>query len=240
MTDVGLLLRLGAAAVGATLGAALAVLGVLAWLPDRWLRARPRGRLRDADVFVAFALGLTRTPTGADGPGESNLAIARWLVTNNPDRKPTVTQEGVYLALLQLQQGQPELKVDQWTVRLPHDPKVYVDTRGAALQCWAVMHMRGWRRPALISHDLQLRRMAWTFERLGFARELVIPDALPAMPFDARSVQHWGTRSRRGWLLWEVFLARPAVGRFAGWLWLGGGAAVGAAVGLLTAALFLP
>ena len=49
--------------------------------------------------------------------------------------------------------------------------------------------------------------MVWTFEQLGF-EGTVVPD-IPSIPFDAGSSQHWGTRSRTGWLLWELLLARP-------------------------------
>jgi hypothetical protein len=189
--------------------------------------------LRNADVFIAFALGLTRGANGEETPGLSNLAIAEWLIANNPDRRPTLTQQGVYLALKHFEADQPALAVDTWTLQLPHHPRVYVDTQGAALQCWAIMHLKGFHRPALISHDLQLQRMVWIFERLRCAEELIVPDNVPTIPFDAASAQHWGTRSRRGWLLWETFLARPAMGRIAGLIWLGGAAVLGAILSAL-------
>jgi hypothetical protein len=85
--------------------------------------------------------------------------------------------------------------------------RVYIDTAGAALQTWAILDLKGCKRPALVAHDLQLQRMAWTFEALGL-EDAVVPD-LPGVPFDAVSSQHWGTRSRTGWLAWELLLARP-------------------------------
>jgi hypothetical protein len=195
-----------ALAVGAA-AALLLVAGLMPAVPDRWVRAEPRGRIEDADVFVAFGLGLGRPAAGRETPGESNRALARWLVEHNSGRKPAVVQEGVYLALAELEESRPGLRVDDWAVRLPHRPGVYVDTSGAALQTWAVMDLRGYRRPALVAHDLQLQRVVWTFEQLG-CTEVAVPQ-MPAIPFDPASSQHWGTRSRTGWLIWELFFARP-------------------------------
>jgi hypothetical protein len=189
-------------------GAALLLLTLLMpAVPDRWVRAEARGSVEEADVFVAFGLGLGRPAPGRDTPGESNRALARWLADHNPGRKPAVVQEGVYLALAELEESRPGLRVDDWAVRLPHRPGVYVGTVGAALQTWAVMDLRGYRRPALVAHDLQLQRTVWSFEQLGFA-DLVVPE-MPEIPFDADSSQHWGTRSRTAWLVWELFFARP-------------------------------
>jgi hypothetical protein len=180
---------------------------VLPAVPDRWVRARPRGELRQADAFVVFALGLGQPATGGPTPGESNRAIARQLVQYNQDRRLTIVQHGVYLALKELEEERPDLQVDDWVIRLPHHANVYVDTAGAALQAWTILDLVGCRRPVLVAHDLQLQRMAWTFDRLGLT-DAIIPD-MPAIPFDPDSSQHWGTRSRTGWLAWELLLARP-------------------------------
>jgi hypothetical protein len=197
-------------ALALALGAAsalLLLLLVIPAVPDRWIRAEPRGDIEDADVFVVFGLGLGQLAGGRETPGESNRALARWLAEHNPGRKPAVVQEGVYLALRELEESRPGLRVGDWAIRLPHRPGVYVDTAGAALQSWAVMDLKGYRRPTLVAHDLQLQRMVWTFEPFGF-EGMVVPD-MPSIPFDARSSQHWGTRSRTGWLLWELLFARP-------------------------------
>jgi hypothetical protein len=185
----------------------LVLLLVIPALPDRWIRAEPRGSVEDADVFVVFGLGLGPPAGGRETPGESNRALARWLAGHNPGRKPAIVQEGVYLALQELEESRPGLRVSDWAIRLPDRPGVYVDTAGAALQTWAVMDLKGYRRPVLVAHDLQLQRMVWTFDQLAFG-DLVVPD-MPSIPFDAGSSQHWGTRSRAGWLVWELLFARP-------------------------------
>jgi hypothetical protein len=202
----GLWTRAAAIALGSVAAGGLFV-ALLPAVPDRWLRPEPRGDLDQADAFVAFALGLGQSAEGQPTPGQSNRAIARWLVEHNPHHRPAIVQEGVYLALKELEGERPALRVDGWVTRLPHRPDVYVDTSGAALQTWAVLEVKGCRRPALVAHDLHLQRMVWTFDQLGLS-DAVVPD-LPAMPFDPNSPQHPGTRSRTGWLAWELLLARP-------------------------------
>lgn len=198
---------------GLALTASTAVVALLAALsiplvPDSWVRARPKGRPGDGDVYVAFAFGLGRDAAGREVAGESNRALARWLSEHNVGRKPAVVQEGVYLGLKELEAACPGLAVDAWVLRLPHDPRVYVDTYAAAVQARGILAARGWVRPVLVAHDLQLQRLAWTFDELGVGEKPIIPE-LPPTPFDSSSAQHWGTRSRRGWLIWELFFARP-------------------------------
>lgn len=211
------------------LSGAIAMAVVLLTIPGRWLRAKPRGSLTQADYLAVFALGLGRDSSGNETAGASNDALADWLLANNPQRKPTVVQEGIYLALRQREHIQPDLALSRWVHRLPHDPNVDADTVSAALQCWTLASARGWSRPAVVAHDLQQQRMAWLFQHLYGEDRVVVPE-LPEIPFDPTSTQHAGTRSQRIWLLVEVMLARPAMGRW-------GGALIVLAVGLV-AALF--
>ena len=201
------------ACLAALLGGLAALALLLRRLPDRWVRPLPCGQVSEADYFAVFALGLGRDASGEETAGASNEALADWLLANNPQRRWAVVQEGVYLALREREKGNPNLRLKRWVIRLPHDPDVYVDTAGATLQCWALASVRGLSRPAVVAHDLQQQRMAWLFERIYTPQRVVIPE-LPALPFDPNSVQHWGTRSRRNWLLWELLLARPAIGRY--------------------------
>lgn len=196
---------LGAAFLGGLIGSLLIPVFVILVVPDSWLRATPRGHLDDADVIIALALGLGGTPDSPSA-GLSNEAIAWWIVEHNPEFKPMLAQWGVALALQQLA---PHLM--RWVIVLPHHPAIYVNTRDAALQCWALMDSYGWKRPLLVAHHLQLQRMAWEFDKLHYSDQSIVPD-LPTIPFDANSIQHWGTRSRRGWLIWELFFARPLTG----------------------------
>lgn len=193
--------------LAAAVGAIVAVVLVLACWPDAWLRAQPRGDLARADFFAVFALGL-----GRDGAGRTNEALADWLLAHNPERKPAIVQEGVYRALLA---REPARALAAWVIRLPHDPHVYVTTAAAALQCWAIAAVRGLSRPVVVAHALHLQRVAWLFDPLYTSERVVVPE-MPTMPFDPDSVQHWGTRSRRGWVVWELLVARPALRRSRG------------------------
>jgi hypothetical protein len=219
------------AGVAGLLGGLAFLALVLRCLPNRWLRPSPRGTLEEADFLAVFALGLRREGR-SEAAGESNAALAEWVLTNNPGRKPTVVQEGVYLALLRRAEADPDLNLSAWVLRLPHAPDVYVDTLGATLQCWALAWERGLCRPAVVAHDLQQQRMAWLFERIFTPERVVVPQ-LPTIPFDARSVQHWGTRTRAGWLMWELLLARPAMGHSLGALGVAGFVLAGASAGVV-------
>jgi hypothetical protein len=158
-------------------------------------------------VFVAYGFGLGKGPNGRVRAGRSNLEIAKWIIDHNPGKKPVITQKGVYLAFSELAQDVPDLKT--WEIiPLPDDPKVYVDTYGATLQAWAVMNLKGFRHPVPVSHDLQLQRTIWNFERINFKNRIIIPE-IAGIGYERNSIQHWGTRSRGNWLIWELFFARP-------------------------------
>ncbi|HUR54180.1 MAG TPA: hypothetical protein VMZ71_08620 [Gemmataceae bacterium] len=181
----------------------LAVARVALPLTADSLRPAPRGNVAEANSFVVFAFGLGQPVEGKPTAGESNLALARWLLKENPQRKPTIVQEGVYLALREL--DAPHL--DEWVTCLPSPPGVYIDTYGGALQTEVVLALKHLKRPVLVAHDLQLERMVWTFEE-GGRSDFVVPN-MPPTPFDPNSSQHGGTKSRGAWVVREVFAARP-------------------------------
>lgn len=172
-----------------------------------WCRAVPQGDLATADAFVVFGFGLGPTADDQPTPGQTNRALAAWLVANNPAKKPVIVQEGVYLALKELEKAQPDALKDWKVVRIPDRPGMYVDTTGAALQTDGILSRENLKKPALVSHDYQLWRMARAFEDTGLT-DVVVPN-LPAFPFDPDSVQHLGTRYYQLWLVREVFAARP-------------------------------
>ncbi len=128
-------------------------------------------------------------------------------MANNPTRKPTVVQRGVYLALQELAEKQPGLLKDWNVIPLPERDGFYIDTNGAAFQTDPILAELKLRKPVLVAHDLQLWRMVRAFEVMGIT-DVVVPD-LPPTPFDPDSVQHCGTRYRLCWLPREVFAARP-------------------------------
>lgn len=200
-------------ALVSTLGGWIAARWLLARWPARWLRATPRGDLLSGDCFAVFGFGLCRDDQGNETAGVSNDALAKWLLVHNPNRKPTFVQEGVYLALRAIEAEWPNLSLDQWIFRLPHEPAAYATTGDATLQCWELATLRGLSRPVVVAHDLQLQRMVWMFEA-AFGDDRAIVPEMPCIPFEPASIQHRGTRSRLGWIAWELLLARPAMGRF--------------------------
>lgn len=216
-----------AATMIVSLGLSLLVLLMGWFVRDEWLRATPRGKVDDGDVFVAFGFGICKTPEGADAPGESNIAIAHWIVANNPKHRPTIVQAGVYLALEELSKAQPGLIVDAWVIQLPHHRADYVDTRGATLQSWAVMQREQVGTPVLVSHDLQLQRVAWEFENIGLGERCVVPD-MPQLPFDRGSAQLW-TRDKLLWKTKEALISYPMTFLGPALYWL----AVGIVIGLI-------
>lgn len=175
--------------------------------PPRLIRAAPHGAEASADSFVVFSFGMGPTVNGRDTPGQSNRALARWVVEHNPARKPTVVQEYIYLAFQELETGDPGLRINDWVIRLPHRPSANVDTFGGALQADAILVFKGCARPVIVAHDLQLQRATWTFERCG-REDFVVPE-LPPTPFDPASVDHEGTRYQSAWMLRELLFARP-------------------------------
>ena len=178
------------------------------------LTARPSGQIAAADAFVLLGFGLNQTKDGRDAPGASNLALARWLVVNNQSRLLTITQMGPYLALKALEKERPDLAVDTWTLNLPHDPRVHVDTAGAALQIWLLCENAGLEHVVLVTHPHQSERARRIFNKLPLT-EIIMPD-LPHIPYDPVSVQRW-TRSRFHYLFFEFVMARP-IGYLFGWL----------------------
>lgn len=182
--------------------------------PFPGLAVTPVGNLAEADVFFLLGFGLVQQANGRLQPGQSNLALARWLLANNPHRVPTITQEGTFLALQQLENAHGSLELEQWVINLPHDARIHVDTFGAALQIWLICNNAGLRRGALVTHPWQMARAERIFRKLPL-EQLIIP-VLPPMPFEPNSSQIW-TRNKLLYLLYEFGMARP-IGRLFGWL----------------------
>lgn len=178
--------------------------------------ASPQGNLADADAFILLGFGLVEQANGRLAPGASNLALAKWVVAHNHLRLPTITQEGTYLALKELEAADPSLDVDRWAINLPHDAHVHVDTHGAALQIWLIFFNTGIRRPLLVTHPYQSERARRIFSKLPLD-EIIIPSIAPSIiPFTPNSTQRW-TRNLLWYTIFEFMMARP-IGRLFGWI----------------------
>lgn len=188
----------------------------LSWQQRLRLVAQPQGCLDDADAFVLLGFGLVELANGRLLPGDSNKQLAQWVVDHNPLRLPTITQEGTYLALKELETADPRLNIEQWVINLPHDPHVHVDTHGAALQIWLICNNTGIRHPVLVTHPYQSERARRIFSKLPLAEIIIPPIPAHTIPFTPNSNQRW-TRSRFWYTIFEFMLARP-IGRIFGWL----------------------
>lgn len=176
------------------------------------LVADASGEVASADFYILLGFGLSRDANDNLAPGASNLALAQWLLENNPQRKTTVTQLGTELALRALL-GEDSA---EFICPLPHDDRVHVDTHGAALQIWLLAEQNGWRCPCLVTHPLQSERARRIFAKLPFD-QLIIPAIPPdAIPMTPDSIQRW-TRTKTNYYVFEWLLARP-IGRIFGWL----------------------
>ena len=178
------------------------------------LVAKPHGDIIAAEAFILLGFGLNQEDDGVIAPGASNMALAQWVASHNPYKLPTITQMGIYLALKELEKEQPDLAIDTWVINLPHDPRVHVDTAGAALQIWLICENTGISRVCLVTHPHQSERARRIFGKLPLT-ELIMPH-LPDIPYDPASIQIW-TRSRFYYLLFEYLMARP-IGYLFGWL----------------------
>jgi hypothetical protein len=176
-------------------------------VPDSWLRAKPHGNLSEADVWVVFGFGL-RVERDETHAGTSNRALADWIATHHDGTTTLLVQEGIRLALAERIRETGEAFPMECVQTLPHDSKMYVNTKQATQQ--AVTRLQAWHkeRPLLLAHDLQLQRMVWDFAAAGYA-DVVVPELSP-IPFDDKSTQHWGTHNRYNWTVWELLAARPA------------------------------
>jgi hypothetical protein len=194
--------RLAWSALGYTVGLAVtAIVLVFVVLRPDHCRAQSQGTLNEADSFVVFSFGLGPDAEGKSTAGASNHALAKWVLANNPTRKPTIVQEGVYLALKESNTA------GSWVIRLSDRPGVYVDTMGGAYQAETLLHLRKLKRPVIVAHDLQLQRAVWSMEAVGVS-DYVVPE-MPPTPFDPSSVQHSGTRDEFVWVVRELLFARP-------------------------------
>jgi hypothetical protein len=170
---------------------------------------RPVGDLGDADCYVVMGFGLRTASDGQLRAGESNRAMARFLLDTNEAGKPAIVQYGVLLGLQELRQEEPKYAGRDvgWARALPHDDKVHVDTWAAAQQSLAVMHDRGLSRPALIAHQDQLKRVTFILRHLRPTGPYVVPE-MPLVPYDRRSDQFW-TRARWLYRPFELLVSRP-------------------------------
>jgi hypothetical protein len=186
------------------------------WQNPFRLVARPQGQLKDADAFVLLGFGLVESENGRPLPGAGNQSLAEWVVAHNPLRLPTITQEGTYLALKEMELADPSLEVDHWAINLPHDSRVHVDTYGAALQVWLIFNNTGICRPVLVTHPYQSERARRIFSKLPLAEVIIPPIDTTTIPFIPESKQRW-TRNRFWYTIFEFLLARP-IGYLFGWL----------------------
>jgi len=177
--------------------------------PDSWLRARPTPDLKPTTaVILGFGYELVSDEMVADEmlPGPANQFLLNWVLTQQPQIRTLLVQEGVHVAIAPVQlQEKAVYRIHR------HDPAIYIDTLDAAYCALHQLQQLGQTNVLIVTHDLQLQRAAWDFERvrrhLCPICTLVIPD-LPATPYPIHSV-HLQTRSAFVYKIIELLYLRP-------------------------------
>lgn len=173
--------------------------------PRRWVHATPTN---DQNAATAIVFGFGYETDGAKLlPGAANQFLADWIVANrNAQTKTLLVQEGVLVALNPKTVSQLDIKRIH-----AHDPTVYVNTLEAAFCAIQELNGLNQKKALLVSHDVQLQRMVWDFERVGQRNcpdcVFLVP-AIPNTPFPVNSV-HLQTRNQFVYTILELLILRP-------------------------------
>ncbi|MEZ4869529.1 MAG: hypothetical protein R3C14_49855 [Caldilineaceae bacterium] len=182
---------------------------VLAFTPNRWLRAKATApaTITQAQPTTAVVLGFGYERVGdAVRPGVSNQFLIDWVVAHYPQIHTFYVQEGTLAAF------SPDLRRRKAVHRIhAHDPTIYIDTFDATFCAIQKLEEAMIESVLLVAHDLQLQRAAWDFTRIrrhrGTRCVLLIP-ALPPTPWSACSV-HLQTRYAPLYKVGELLYLRP-------------------------------
>jgi hypothetical protein len=180
---------------------------LVALVPDSWIWARPT---EDQDADAAIILGFGYEMEGNNlRAGEANQYLWDWFIQNKPFQiRVVLVQEGVWVAASEESLRKHNIVLNRIH---KHDPNNYVSTYDAAFCAIEKLQIMGINNAILLSHDLQLQRAAWDFEKLGHTIclecKFVIPE-IRNVPFPARSAQ-WQTRLKPVYKVIELLINRP-------------------------------
>ncbi|MFN8488641.1 MAG: hypothetical protein U0350_13660 [Caldilineaceae bacterium] len=188
----------------------LLFVGLVGFTPDRWLRAVATPETAFTHIprpTTAVIMGFGYDMVGDQmQPGPANQFLLDWVLKNQPQITTLFVQEGVLVAM------SPALLREKTVRRIHrHDPALYVDTLDTAFCAMRQLQRRQEQSVLLVSHDMQLQRAVWDFERVQRQMcstcTLVIPE-LPTTPYPPQSV-HLQTRNAFIYKVLELLYLRP-------------------------------
>jgi hypothetical protein len=195
---------------------ALFLIGVAFFPLDKWLSASPtedwKRKAKEVDTTIILGFGYAVDKAGAMKPGKANRELLDWTMAHT-QASIILVQEGVWVAACD---GDAETcsKAGRQIRRIHrHCPETYLNTLDTACCALQVMERLGKKEAVLVTHDVQLRRAVWDFERVKRSREawqdvrFVVPD-MPDIAYPADSV-HLQTRSEWIWRIVELLVSRP-------------------------------
>jgi hypothetical protein len=195
---------------------ALCTVPIFYILSDRWIRATPTRNWKEEtqtiDTAVILGFGLEKEGNRNIKPGKSNQFLLKWTL-DNIRAETLLVQEGVWTAACKTSDSSCKWAGRELKRIHSYNKDEYVNTIEAAFCALEQMERLGKKKAVIVAHDLQLRRVAWDFNKVKKSQkkwqdfQFVIPE-IPGTPFPDNSSQ-WHTRSSLIYKFVEVFLARP-------------------------------
>jgi uncharacterized SAM-binding protein YcdF (DUF218 family) len=190
-------------------------IALLSLTPDQWLRAETtpnwKQDLSKTDTAIVLGFGYEKDDNGAMQAGQANKFLLDWVV-NNTAANTIFVQEGVWAAACPTSATHCTFAGREVRRIHLHDENAYLNTLDTAFCAVEQMATFNKNKAILVTHDLQLQRAAWDFERvkqksdsLNFA--FVLPE-IPDTPYPANSV-HWQTQNQFVYKIVELLISRP-------------------------------
>jgi uncharacterized SAM-binding protein YcdF (DUF218 family) len=203
------------ALIGTILSYTLIFLVLVGFIPDQWIKAQVtpdwQKEIHEADTAVVLGFGYEEDKSGTMQAGEANKFLLDWVV-NNTAANTIFVQEGVWVAACPTSATHCTYKGRELRRIHQHDDKAYLNTLDSAFCAIEQMATFNKNKAILVTHDLQLQRAAWDFERvkqkpdwLNFT--FVVPE-IPDTPYPTNSI-HWQTQNQFIYKTVELLISRP-------------------------------
>jgi len=189
---------------------------VIFTLTDTWIRKNPdkkwKNKIKNVKCAIVLGFGFERGNSGKIVAGNSNNFLLKWTLLNTKARVLLI-QEGIFAGLAFINKKNINLKKVKLYKIHSHQENNYINTINAAICALEKMESLGQAKAVIITHDLQLKRAAWIFNRLKKTKtgwkdfEFIIPK-IPKTPFPKYSMQ-FHTRFETLYRFIEVFWLRP-------------------------------
>ncbi len=179
-------------------------------VPNSWLWPQSTQNQNDSNPDVAVILSFGYDLKGDQmEPGAANIFLWTQFVTNDASHiKYILVQEGIWVAADE--KTIKSLEISRFRIH-QHNPNIYIDTPNAAYCALQQLQKIKKTKVLLISHDLQLQRVLWDFQRVSrqvcSECKFYIPK-IEKTPFPTESV-HWWTRNSFFYKIVELLILRP-------------------------------